>query len=73
MECDNLLIDGKNCIYRAIYAGLSDKKFVEKKYHPAVIFFRFITSYVYQYRPKNVHIFWDAPKETLWRKKSYPE
>lgn len=69
MSCEHLLIDTRNALYRAIYAGLSDKSFGQD---PTVILFRFFHSYVIKFRPKQIHLFWDAPKETLWRRKIYP-
>lgn len=68
-----MLIDGKNCVYRAIYAGLSDKFFVESKRHSAVIFFRFLVSYIKKFNPNTLHVFWDSPKQSLWRKTIYTE
>lgn len=70
---DHMLIDGKNAVYRAIYAGLSDEQFVKSKVDFSVIFFRFISSYFRKLKPKQVHLFWDAPKEQLWRKKVWPD
>lgn len=69
---DNLLIDGKNSIYRSIYAGCSDQSFISSGYDYFVIFMRFMASYVNRFRPKSVHVFWDSPVENLWRKKIYP-
>jgi 5'-3' exonuclease len=66
---DCLLIDAKNCLYRAAYAGSKDKKIGDT----IPIFFRFIASYISRFAPKSVHIFWDAPRETLWRKEYYQQ
>jgi 5'-3' exonuclease len=68
-----MLVDARNCIYRAIYAGLSDQYFVKSKHDFAVIFFRFISTYLNKFKPNNVHFFWDPPKNTLWRKVIYPD
>lgn len=65
-----MLVDARNALYRAIYAGLSDGQF---EYDYAVIFFRFLSYYLNRFRASSVHLFWDAPKETLWRKKLYPD
>jgi 5'-3' exonuclease len=70
---DHMLIDGRNAIYRAIYAGLSDKNFTSSGLDSVVIFFRFVSSYLTKFRSKQVHFFWDAPKNTLWRKAILPE
>lgn len=70
---DHMLIDGRNAIYRAIYAGLSDENFTNSGADSAVIFFRFISSYLAKFKSRQVHFFWDAPKDTLWRKAILPE
>lgn len=73
---DHMLIDARNAIYRAIYAGLTDSSFTNNSMDHVVILFRFIASYVQRFKPKQVHFFWDAPKDTLWRKsidKDYKE
>lgn len=68
-----ILIDGKNSVYRAIFAGRSDEKFRQSGWHPSVIVARFVRSYLDKFNPDSVHIFWDAPKSTLWRKAIYEE
>jgi len=73
MMYDHMLIDGRNCTYRAIYAGLSDPNF---KAHSAVVFFRFVSTYLRKFKPQNVHIFWDCKRKKVWRKQlleSYKE
>ncbi len=65
---DNMLIDGRNAVYRAMYAGLSDPVFMSLKQDFAVIFFRFVHSYLNKFRPAAVHFFWDTPKERVWRR-----
>jgi 5'-3' exonuclease len=67
-----MLVDARNCLYRAIYAGLSDKTFIEAKHDFLVIFFRFMNSYIHRFRPSSIHFFWDAPKVEVWRKSIYP-
>lgn len=69
----HLLIDGRNAIYRAVYAGLEDKKFQESKQDYFAIFLRFLNKYINTFKPSNVHIFWDDKRENLWRRKIYPE
>ena len=70
---DHMLIDGRNAMYRAIYAGLADQEFVKSKYDFAVIFFRFTNHLINKFRPKSIHLFWDCPKEMVWRRKIYPQ
>jgi len=64
----HMLIDSRNAIYRAIYAGLGDKNFKESGQDFSVIFFRFIGYYLSRFRSDSVHFFWDAPKKTIWRR-----
>lgn len=66
-----LLIDARNAMYRAVYAGLADRS-DRPKYHYFVIFLRQIVSWMNIKRPSSVHIFWDAPRETVWRRKIHP-
>jgi 5'-3' exonuclease len=68
-----MIIDARNAVYRAVYAGLADERFMESGDDFSVIFFRFVTKYLNQFKPQSVHFFWDCPKETVWRKKIYPE
>lgn len=67
---DYMAIDGRNCIYRAIYAGLSENN--QESVDPVVIFFRFISSYLMKYKSNSIHFFWDSPKEKVWRRRIYP-
>ncbi len=62
-----LLIDARNAIYRAVYAGLSDRS-DRPKYHFCVLLLRQIAGWINIKRPSRVHIFWDAPRETVWRR-----
>lgn len=62
-----LLIDGRNALYRAIYASKADRRH-RIKYHPIVIFMRQLTKWMNLYRPSSVHVFWDAPRSQVWRK-----
>lgn len=70
---EHMLIDSRNAIYRAVYAGLADSVFMDTGHHFSVIFFRFISTYIRRFKPKNVHFFWDAPKDQIWRRKVYSE
>ena len=65
-----LLVDARNALYRAVYAGKHASR--NQQYHFFVIFLRQITSWIRRYKPTSVHIFWDAPRETVWRRKILP-
>jgi 5'-3' exonuclease len=67
-----MLIDGKNNIYRSMFAAHADTSFKATGFDYYVVFIRFLTSYVNRYRPESVHVFWDAPLDSLWRKKLFP-
>jgi len=62
-----LLIDARNALYRAIYAVKADRRH-SIKYHYFVVFLRQITTWMNKHRPGSVHVFWDAPRETVWRR-----
>ena len=62
-----LLIDARNALYRAIYAVKADRRH-SIKYHYFVVFLRQLTTWMNKYRPGSVHVFWDAPRNTVWRK-----
>lgn len=66
-----LLVDARNALYRAIYGTKNDHRY-EVKYHYFIIFLRQIASWVRRYDPVSVHIYWDAPRETVWRRKLLP-
>lgn len=66
-----LLVDARNAMYRAVYAGMNDRS-DRPKYHHFVIFLRQIVSWMNMKNPASVHIFWDAPRVTVWRKKILP-
>lgn len=61
-----MLIDGKNCAYRSIYANK------DGAVHDVVVMLRFISSWVVRLRPTSVHIFWDADRGDTWRKAIMP-
>lgn len=67
-----MLIDGKNSLYRALFAGAADKKFQASGQHPFIIFTHFAHYYYDLYRPNEIHVFWDDKQKDLWRKKTYP-
>jgi len=70
---DCLLLDGKNNIYRSLFAGCADPRFKASGHDYIIIFLRFLSTYINKFRPKSVHIFWDAPASKLWRRQIYPE
>jgi len=65
---EHLLVDARNSMYRAVFAGLSDPAGEDH----VLIFFRFLNSWVRRFRPRHVHLFWDTPKDGLWRRKILP-
>jgi DNA polymerase-1 len=67
----SLLIDARNALYRAIFAVKSDNR-RQFKYHYFVAFLRQISGWVNKYRPDSVHVFWDAPRKEVWRRKILP-
>jgi len=69
-----LLVDARNALYRAIYGQKADEKRrqFEVRYHYFVVFLRQLTSWIRRYDPVSVHIFWDAPRNTVWRKQLAP-
>jgi 5'-3' exonuclease len=66
-----MLIDTRNAIYRAIYANLSDRN--NQSIEDIVILFRFLSSYIHRFKPRNIHFIWDCPKAQVWRKRILPE
>lgn len=67
-KTDALLIDAKNSIYRAVYAGHSDSRFMASGHDYVVVLFRFLYKYLTTFGPSSIHIFWDTPKSRIWRK-----
>ena len=62
-----LFVDARNALYRVIYAVRRDTRH-QIKYHYFVSFLRQIVSWINRFHPDSVHIFWDAPRETVWRR-----
>jgi len=60
-----LLVDGKNCLYRAIFANQKS----DSKQHHMTVMLRFMRSWMLQFNPKDVFVFWDAPRADVWRRK----
>ena len=68
----NLLIDGKNMLYRAIFAAKSDSYFSKNNYHSSKIIFHFLHHYYKKFNPNSIHIFWDSKRERIWRRDILP-
>ena len=68
-----MLVDGKNTVYRSLFAGHADKNFQKSGHDYFVVFLRFLNHYVNRFHPKSVHVFWDAPSGSVWRRNLYPE
>jgi len=67
MNCDHLLVDGKNIMYRAVLSKRDDNT------HPVTIIARQIKKWQRELQPSQWHIFWDVAKSDLWRKEVYPD
>lgn len=63
-----LLIDGKNTAYRALFATMRSGEV-----HPFVVWMRFLHVWFDKFNPSEVHVFWDCPKDEVWRKSVLPE
>ena len=73
MSAPILLVDGRNLLYRAIFANLKNNYSSHPKYHDFVVMARFMRDWLNNLKPSAFYVFWDAPKSTLWRRKIYPE
>lgn len=62
----HLLIDGKNTVYRSLFACKTREL---EKVHPFVVWLRLANTWMNQFNPTHVHVFWDCPREEVWRKK----
>jgi 5'-3' exonuclease len=62
-----LLIDGKNTVYRTLFASRKNREFA--KYHPFAVWLRFTHVWLEKFKPDTVHVFWDCPKDEIWRKR----
>lgn len=69
---DHMLIDAKNVLYRSLFAGHADFKFARSGYDLFVIYLRLLTHNVNKFRPGSVHVFWDTPSDSVWRRELYP-
>lgn len=68
-----LLVDGKNTAYRAYFATRGNREFAENGYHPFVAWLRFTGVWIQKFKPSSIHVFWDCPKNDVWRKKILTE
>jgi 5'-3' exonuclease len=69
----HLLVDGRNSIYRALFAGAADPVFRKSGFHTVIIFIRFLHHYLRTFRPSEIHVFWDDKPENLWRRKIFSD
>lgn len=58
-------------LYRAVYASHFENRYAVK-YHCLVIFLRQFAGWLSKFKPKSLHVFWDAPRDTVWRRKIMP-
>lgn len=63
----HLLVDARNVIYRSIWAMKADRG--GTKYHCFTTLLRQLTRWMNLFNPSSVHMFWDAPRNTVWRRK----
>lgn len=63
-----LLIDGRNLLYRAAYANKPPRHC-----HTLVVALRLLSMWLDRFKPARAHFFWDADRRMLWRKKLLPE
>jgi 5'-3' exonuclease len=68
-----LLIDGKNTAYRALFAARGNPEFRNSKQHPFVVWLRFAHVWLEKFKPSECHVFWDCPKNDVWRKRVLTE
>jgi 5'-3' exonuclease len=68
----HLLIDAKNMLYRAVYVAAYDKQYKASGHHPINIILHFLNSYLHKFNPEKIHIFWDSPRDSTWRKSLDP-
>jgi len=72
MPIKHLAIDGKNTLYRAIYATRGDS-YIGRRDDPFVVILKFIHNYYSEFQPESIHIFWDLHRQNIWRKQVFPE
>ena len=68
-----LLVDARNLMYRAIFANKKGQNQGQSQnLHHFTVMLRFMTSWIERFKPSSVNVFWDARRDTLWRRKVYP-
>ena len=67
-----LLVDARNLMYRAIFANKKEQRHGARLHHFTVMI-RFMWGWLDKFKPSAIGVFWDAPKNTLWRKKIFAE
>lgn len=79
MAAPILMVDARNCMYRACYASQAERERqlasgmrTTPQKHPLIIMLRLIGSWIRTYKPRQVQVFWDAPRETVWRRAIMP-
>jgi 5'-3' exonuclease len=77
-EYTHLLIDGRNVLYRALFAETNHIRPGEevREGKPGQIFrvyLKFLREYLNRFKPKEVHVFWDDKSANLWRRAKYAE
>ena len=68
-----LLIDGKNTVYRSIYATQQNRDVIERNYHPFAMWMKLTHNWVEKFKPDSICMFWDCPKDEVWRKRVFQE
>jgi 5'-3' exonuclease len=66
---ERLLVDARNLMYRAAYAALSPNCSVK---HASSSFLTNLAEYLNIFRPNHLDLFWDAPRDSVWRRQIYP-
>lgn len=66
-QTDTMLIDGRNSVYRAVFAALASRS---TQY--TSVLSKLLINYVKKLRPKNVCVMWDYDG-IIWRSKKYPQ
>lgn len=67
----NLLIDGRNTAYRAVFAAKNDIQ--TGKINAFAIWMRFMHKWVINFKPSSVHVCWDCKTLNVWRKAIYED
>jgi 5'-3' exonuclease len=68
-----MFVDVRNAMYRAVYAQKQNLAKRKSAYHGVYYLLRFIVEWTEVIKPTSIHIFWDAPRSEVWRRKLYSE